>query len=186
MSPYARTRQVIVGLLPKDSIGAEIGVWKGDFSAAILQAAQPRLLHLIDPWERREEPTYEHSLYGVNAPENMDEVHSAVRARFANQIANGSVQVHRGYSDDVLAALGANSLDFVYIDGDHHYEAVRRDLEMSIDCTRTGGLICLDDHHMNKWWGDGIIRALNETLGAHPRGLIIQFCANTQVVLQKR
>lgn len=186
MNPYARTRQAVLGMLPKGGSGAEIGVWKGHFSAAILKVAEPRLLHLIDPWEQRTEPAYDKALYGAKMPENIDDVHAGVCAQFADQVAAGTVQVHRAYSHDVLPNLVPGSLDFVYIDGDHSFEAVRQDLAMAIEVVRTGGLICLDDHHMGKWWGDGVVRALNETLGAHPQGLILQFCANTQVVVQKR
>ena len=35
---------------PKDSICAEVGVWKGEFSKQILKRTSPRMLHLIDPW----------------------------------------------------------------------------------------------------------------------------------------
>lgn len=43
-------RRQLLRLLPKESIGAEIGVWKGDFSEEILRLVRPRELHLIDPW----------------------------------------------------------------------------------------------------------------------------------------
>jgi hypothetical protein len=46
-------RRFLLGLLPRGSVGAEIGVWRGDFSAWILRTVRPARLHLIDPWAFR-------------------------------------------------------------------------------------------------------------------------------------
>jgi hypothetical protein len=43
-------RDEVVARLPKEGIGAEVGVWKGDFAANLLQRTKPRRLYLIDPW----------------------------------------------------------------------------------------------------------------------------------------
>src|SRR5205823_5195733 len=37
-------------ILPKNGIGAELGVFKGYFSPLLLHHTQARVLHLIDPW----------------------------------------------------------------------------------------------------------------------------------------
>jgi hypothetical protein len=37
-------------MLPNRGIGAEIGVFRGEFTRHILRVAQPRELHLIDGW----------------------------------------------------------------------------------------------------------------------------------------
>jgi hypothetical protein len=39
-------RPFLLEMLPKNSVGAEIGVWKGDFSDRILKALNPKQLHL--------------------------------------------------------------------------------------------------------------------------------------------
>src|SRR5687767_6022213 len=48
------SRQELLRHLPKGGIAAEIGVADGDYSAAILASAEPRELHLIDPWSHLE------------------------------------------------------------------------------------------------------------------------------------
>lgn len=48
------------GGCPTDSVGAEIGVFKGEFTAHILRRVQPKELHLIDAWWL---------LYGENYPD---------------------------------------------------------------------------------------------------------------------
>lgn len=52
--------------VPRESTCAEIGVYKGEFSARILKVARPRRLHLIDPWHFEPSPEYAQSWYGGN------------------------------------------------------------------------------------------------------------------------
>ena len=183
---YEQTRSVVLSVLPKNATGAEIGVWKGDFSARILSAATPRTLHLIDPWELADNTTHEGAWYAKGSGVDMEQIYQGVTTRFAAEIASGQVRIHRRPSADALGGMADGSLDFIYVDGDHSYEAVRRDLDLSVAKVRPGGLICIDDHLVGKWWKDGIVRATNELLGAYPQGLMLQFASNSQVVIQKR
>jgi predicted O-methyltransferase YrrM len=47
--------------------------------------------------------------------------------------------------DDVKARLGGRLLDFIFIDGDHTYDGVRRDLELYEPLVRPGGMIAFHD-----------------------------------------
>lgn len=183
---YEQARALVAKMLPKGAVGAEIGVWKGDFSDLILKTAAPRLLHLIDPWTLVEDPDHANAWYSTQRGQDIDQIYADVQTRFAAEIATGQVQIHRKASTDGMGALPDDSLDFVYVDGDHAYDGVRADLELSVAKVRSGGLICVDDHMLGKWWQDGVVRAVNEVLGAHPRGLMLQFVANSQVVIRKR
>ena len=84
-----------------------------------------------------------------------------------------------------LAAMDPSSLDWIYIDGDHTYDAARADLDAAMRVVKPGGLICADDYRLGKWWGDGVVRAVNELIGANAGALELRFAANTQVVLRK-
>ena len=183
---YAETRLRVARMLPKGGIGAEIGVWKGDYSAKLLELATPRKLHLIDPWEVREDPSYDAAWYGKARGVDMDEVNSSVCSRFEPQIASGQVEIHRAASVDAMSSFADGTLDYVYIDGDHAYEGVKPDLEISVHKVRKGGAICVDDHMIGKWWGDGIVRAVNETLGKYAAELQLVLCADSQVIIIKR
>lgn len=183
---YAETRLKILKALPKGGTGAEIGVWKGDFSAQILAEAAPRHLHLIDPWQATDAADHAEAWYSTARGVDMDGVFASVSARFAAEISQARVTLHRATSVEAMTSLPDHSLDFVYVDGDHAYSAVRKDLDLAFDKTRAGGFICIDDHMIGKWWGDGVVRATNEFLGAHPQALEIVFMADTQVVVRKR
>lgn len=41
--------------------------------------------------------------------------------------------------------MGAQELDYLFIDGDHKYEGVKRDFELYAPLVRKGGLIALHD-----------------------------------------
>lgn len=71
----------------------------------------------------------------------------------------------------VKAALGADSIDFLLIDGDHSYEGVKQDYEMYAPLVRPGGLILFHDiapHHLescevDKCWRELAVREPNAT-----------------------
>ena len=48
---------------------------------------------------------------------------------------------------ELLAILGSRSVDFLFVDGDHTYEGVKRDYEMYGPLVRPGGMIAFHDIH---------------------------------------
>lgn len=183
---YVQARRIVLNTLPKNGKGAEIGVWTGDFSARILKTARPGTLHLIDPWQAATDATHGKALYSAARGVDMDGVHASVCARFAEAIAAGQVVIHRATSVEAMAGIADDSLDFVYIDGDHAYDAVRTDLDLAWAKCRPGGLIAVDDYSTGKWWGDDVIRATNEFVGTCGAKVAIAFAMAGQVVLRKR
>lgn len=183
---YAETRRRLLEALPKGGEAAEIGVWKGDFSAAILNIVQPRKLHLIDPWQVSERPEHATAWYGAERGEDLEKVYQGVCERFSEETASGQVVMTRRPSEEALPLLPPAQLDFVYVDGDHSFDAVRSDLELAWPAIRRGGLLCIDDHQIAKWWGDGVVRATNGFLGRHQDTAELKYVADSQVVIRKR
>ena len=56
------------------------------------------------------------------------------------------VHVHRMASDDWFSKQEDNYFDWVYLDGDHSYAGVLRDLYNSLRVVKKGGLILGDDY----------------------------------------
>ena len=94
----------------ENDVCAEIGVWKGDFSAEILKH-NPSELHLIDPWVHQD---YKKMWYSIEQ-EKIDEIHNDVHKKFKN---DSRVKMHRKFSTDVK--FPDEYFDWVYIDGDHY------------------------------------------------------------------
>jgi hypothetical protein len=173
-------------MLPKNSVGAEIGVHKGDFSAMVLAAVAPTRLHLIDPWHYEPSSAYESAWYGGQAKggqAEMDARYESVLTRFAAEIEAGTVVVHRAESEPVLASLPDQYFDWVYIDGNHLYEYVRQDLEWSVRKTKVGGFITGDDYREGGWWEGGVKKAVDEFVASGAARLV--HCSNGQYVFER-
>uniref|UniRef100_A0A6C0LX61 Methyltransferase n=1 Tax=viral metagenome TaxID=1070528 RepID=A0A6C0LX61_9ZZZZ len=52
----------------------------------------------------------------------------------------------KGFSTGVVNKFNNNSIDAIYIDGDHSYEGVKNDLDLYYPKVKKGGLILLDDY----------------------------------------
>ena len=161
-------REIVFDNLPRGGHGAEIGVHLGDFSRRLLDRAKPARLHLIDPWLYRAEPEYAEAWYGSTwaDQDEMDRRHDHVVGRFQEQITSGRVKVHRAISTVALATFPDWSLDWIYIDGDHTYDAVRRDLDLALAKVRPDGLIVCDDYGIAGWWNAGVTRAVDQIVAS--------------------
>lgn len=56
-----------------------------------------------------------------------------------------NVFLYVGKSEDILPTL-KREFDFIFIDGDHSYEAVKKDFEMALDLCVVGGRIVFHDY----------------------------------------
>ena len=179
-------RREVLDLLPRGGAGVEIGVLDGDFSAAILRAARPARLVLVDPWRPAEEPDRAGALYAAGSGRDMEATFERVRARFAGEIAAGRVEVVRGGVADAEGAVADASLDFAYVDGDHREAGVERDLAFALRKLRPGGIVALDDYHLGGWWGDGVHRGAHAGIGRHPSAWEILGAPAGHLVLRRR
>ena len=136
--------------MPKHGRCAEIGVWNGGFSGAILEVTEPEELTLIDPWDLlsdQDEGEWTHKKHQNHA--KMEKMFQSVRAKFE---PNKKVCIRKGFSAEVLASYPDRYFDWIYIDGNHLYDFVRKDLEMGFRKVRPGGIIAGDDFF---WKRDG-------------------------------
>jgi Methyltransferase domain len=141
-------REHILRLLPRHAVGAEVGVFRGEYTRHILRIAQPRELHLIDGWWE---------IYGDRFPDwgpytdwgrlrtrdAYDEARAVVEAHGAEAICT----VHVGDDVAVLDQFGDRYFDWVYLDTDHEFEHTLEELEALNAKVRPTGLIVGDDWH---------------------------------------
>jgi len=157
---YGLLRQVFLRHLPKHSIGAEIGVWMGDFTEQILAVVEPRQLHIIDPWISQ--PQAEDDLYHAEQL-HMDSIYQQVVSRFEG---DHRVVLHRKLSEDAARDFADGSLDWVYIDGNHSYEFVKKDLELYLPKLKPSGLLTGDDYTWRPDLGSPVKRAVDEMVAS--------------------
>ena len=163
-----RSRDFVLRRLPKHSIGAEIGVWEGNFSDRILHVVQPAKLYLIDPWKYQPAPEFMRAWYGGAKGESqarMDRLYQSVVDRFHSQIASGVVEVQRGNSRELVCSFPDYSFDWLYVDGDHRYEGTLNDLHLAHRKLKATGLVAGDDYDaVTQRWGDGVRRAVHDAV----------------------
>lgn len=75
--------------------------------------------------------------------------------------------------DDAVADIPDNSLDYIFIDGDHSYEAVTNDLKNYFSKVKVGGIFSGHDY---SW--PGVTKAVGEFRDSNNISTPIQFCAN--------
>jgi hypothetical protein len=158
-------REFLLQYMSTGKVGAEIGVHRGEFSTYLLANAKPSKLHLIDPWKWFDSEEYSKALYGGNKggkQANMDLRFSKVKKMMKNEIDNGQVQIHRMLSSEAAKNIEDDSLDWIYIDGDHSYKGVMEDLEYYYPKMKKGGYIIGDDYDQVNWYGDDVIKAVTD------------------------
>lgn len=178
-----RARDAVMECFGRRGVGVELGVHLGLNAMELLRVTKPKKLHLVDPWKEMRSAEHKDSWYQRVSQDEMDGYHDAVRKSFAPHVRRGVIEIHRKASWDAMAEFEDGSLDWVYVDGDHSYAAVKRDLETSYAKVRTGGMIGGDDYKLGGWWGDGIVRAVHELLAARP--VKMKLVMDDQYVLEK-
>ena len=154
------SREKILELMPKGGICAEIGTQAGNFARQILTILKPAGLHIFDI----DFTPFDH-------------------VPFQTAIQQGIVELHQGDSSSLLAALPDYSFDFIYIDGDHSYDGVVKDLDQAARKIKDDGWIVCNDYTLYSPLEQiyyGVYRAVNEFcfkhgfeivyLGLHPWG----------------
>ena len=137
-------RKAMLKTLPKDAICAEIGGWRGEVSEHILAITTPKKLHLIDPWMFQ--PKFGGNWYGGQIAKNqkdMDDIYELVHNKFRN-----SAVIHREYSDIAFNHFDNEYFDWIYIDGNHNYAYIMKDLALYYPKIKSGGYITGDDYDM--------------------------------------
>lgn len=131
----------------------EIGSWVG---ASALSWAQGLKIHndakgtitCVDAWK----PFFKDSIQSShNVVQHME---MALSTETAYQLFTHNIgtlpdsitcQHLRGQSDNILPLLRENTFDVVFIDGDHSYTPVLKDIKNSLALVKDGGIICGDD-----------------------------------------
>jgi Methyltransferase domain len=125
---------------------AEVGVYQGDFAAALLQGCDGvERYYMIDPWRHLDD---------WNKPANQDD---QVFERFLQAVkektdfAKVRRVILRGKTTEVIDQIPDRELDFAYIDGDHTLKGITIDLVSVYPKIRVGGFLGGDDFDRSMW-----------------------------------
>ena len=76
---------------------------------------------------------------------DMDKMYRRVKKKFTK---NKKVYIHRKKSESVSKLFKNNYFDWMFLDGNHSYEYVKKDIELYYPKLKRGGYILGDDY----WW----------------------------------
>ncbi|MFC1841576.1 class I SAM-dependent methyltransferase [Candidatus Dependentiae bacterium] len=158
-TPELKTRTDFLKLMPKNGIVAEIGVWDGQFAEKILKYCNPEKLYLIDCWQNQSETVYPDGLNIHFNNKYLEKLHQSVVRKFAH---DPRVTVIKAFSPQATDLFENDFFDWVYIDGNHKYEAVSKDLPAWYEKVKTGGVISGHDYVIMSYFG--VVPAVNEFL----------------------
>jgi hypothetical protein len=143
-------RDELLKLLPHNSIVAEMGVDKGEFSEKILNITTPKKLFLIDAYHTKRYSLKKYEL---------------VKNKFINEINDNIIELKKGYSTEFASQFLDNFFDWIYIDTDHTYYTTKSELELYAPKIKPGGFICGHDYVLGNWnshFKYGVIEAVRE------------------------
>jgi hypothetical protein len=157
---YANVYDYIIGKYDTAKF-VEIGVWRGQSvcyaAVEIINKNKNITIDAIDTWEGSPQenlhlvdPFEEKNLYDVFL-KNIEPVKHII-----TPVKMDSVQASSRYED--------RSLDFVFIDGSHLYEAVKADIEAWLPKVKLGGFIGGHDYGNNEIL-NGVKQAVDEFFG---------------------
>lgn len=117
-------------------VGAEIGVYHGEFTKKFCEAGLK--MYAIDPWA---------AYLGAGRSENKtDKQDLNYNIAQKNLSPYPDCKLIRKSSMDALEDFDDQSLDFVYIDGDHRFRYIAEDLTEWYKKVRSGGVISGHDY----------------------------------------
>lgn len=134
--PYILNARGLVGR------GAEIGVRKGNYSKLLLETWEGKKLFSVDPWKEFDDTEYQD---GANVSQAK---HNSFYRETLHKLAafEERSDVLRMTSAEAAPEFETGELDFAYLDAQHHYEAVEKDIRLWWPKIRPGGLLCGDDY----------------------------------------
>ena len=145
----------LIKALPDNIIMAEIGCYAGESTSMFMQSGKVRKMYAIDIWEDE-----------LNVYENIEKNHSfrLVETKFDDATRGMNIVKLKMDAESALPELP--ELDVIYIDANHEYDYIKKDIETSLKRLSPGSIICGHDYNLDS---PGVIRAVNEFFGKPDR-----------------
>ena len=136
----------------QSGIFVEIGTWKGLSIKYLADKVKNKNIQVIGI-DTFQGTAGEHD-------DDIDIINCSLYETYLKNISGTKIHTLVGRSDEIHVNFLDESIDFLFIDADHHYEAVKKDIELWYPKIKPGGIISGHDYTVG---GDcGVIPAVNE------------------------
>lgn len=129
--------------------GIQIGCYAGQSTEFFINSELFELFYCIDPWTNGYDAKDE-------ANNSVEQAEKVFDEKFKN---NKKIIKIKEYSWNAINNFQDESIDFIYIDGNHQYDAVKKDLELYYPKIKNGGIISGHDYCL--YW-NGVKKAVDE------------------------
>lgn len=172
--PIPKKRSAILSLISlrnkvlknNDLIGAEVGVYRGEYSAQIYKYFNKKKFnlnfYLIDQWKTDDK-------FKEYGSEDLEDAFQNVKKRFQN---NKNIKILNQSSLNASKNFEDEYFDFIYIDANHDYDFVLQDLKLWFPKVKSKGILFGDDYNRPY----GVHRALAEF--THEKKMTVHFTDN--------
>jgi len=144
-------------------IGAEIGVYRGQFSEKFCIAGLK--MYAIDPWM---------AFRGQGKHQRMQEVEDGYYAETVKRLAPyPDCTIIKKTSMEALDDFRDGSLDFVYIDGDHNFRHAAEDIFEWSKKVRAGGVVSGHDYWNTNYYARNLVCNVGVIVDAYTKAFII-------------
>lgn len=123
-------------------IGAEIGVWRGEYSEILCKANPNLQLFSVDSWQYSAYEPLEREIALQTNQEYFDGKYNEAVKRLSKY----NCTIIKKDSMPALADFADNSLDFCYIDANHDFVSFTNDLHYWLKKVKPGGIISGHDY----------------------------------------
>lgn len=137
----------------KDLIGFEIGVFKGENARNMLNFMRIKKLYLIDSYHIYTEE-------GRTRNYNHKDIYDIAMSNLKKHLDNGKVEFIIDKSNETSMVFNDNYFDFGYIDGNHTYEFVKKDIELYFPKIKPGGVLGGHDFMLRRY--PGVCKAVSD------------------------
>jgi hypothetical protein len=149
-----------IGSAYQNATVVEVGVWRGEFGLELM-AAFPGCNYVgVDPYALYENYTDKPG-HEFNGQDQLDSLYN----RVLHLVESQGGTLLRDFSVSAAKTFNDRSIDVVYLDGDHKYQAVSADIQAWWPKIRSGGILAGHDYiersHVEEF---GVIPAVQEFL----------------------
>ncbi len=140
-------------IIPPESTGIEVGCFQGESSKMFCESGKFNELYCVDPWS----PGY----YKTHSMQEIEQ-------QFDAAVKDYNIVKLKMTSDAMFEKMVDPRVNFIYIDGDHSYAAVKRDIENALkllEASQSKRLKILAGHDYKHPSSPGVEKAVKELLG---------------------
>lgn len=126
----------------------EVGVLKGSYSKKILEQ-NPKTLYIVDAWMPLE--NYEDETNNKNYP------NAFIEAKMISDVYSDKCVMIKAKSNQAVEIFKDSFFDFIYIDANHSYEEVKRDIISWFPKVKNGGILGGHDYLKLNWESNDLL-----------------------------